>query len=92
MKKSVSIFLIVLTMGIINGCVKEVKDALDDTTLSLQCVKKVQEFDERNEANPDRSCDEVIADINEIERTCSDILSESTKQSFADLREHCIDN
>ncbi|MFS4467647.1 hypothetical protein [Maribacter sp. 2210JD10-5] len=66
-----------------------VKDAIDDTALSVRCANLVVALDERTDNNPDRSCDEVIADIDEIERVCGDIISESNREQFNELREAC---
>jgi len=77
---------------VLASCAKEVKDALDETTLSLQCANLVREFDERNDADSNRNCTEIVGDINEIESTCSDFLSDSTKESFAQLRAACENN
>ena len=90
--KNNKLLILALTASILSGCVKQVKDAFDETTEALTCANRVQEFEDTNEANPDRSCTAIIADIDDLERTCGDYLSESTKQSFADLRTACSAN
>ncbi|RRQ47609.1 hypothetical protein DZC72_16630 [Maribacter algicola] len=81
-----------LSILLLSSCVKQVKDAFDETTEALTCANRVQEFEDTNEANPDRSCTAIIADLDDLERTCRDYLSESTRQSFADLRTACSSN
>jgi len=78
-----------LTFFIFSGCVKDVKDAFDEVSDSIKCLERVQEFDNKNEANPDRPCSDVIADIDEIEKTCSEFISDSSKENFQTLRDAC---
>lgn len=68
------------------------KDAFDETTEALTCANLVQEFEDANEENPDRSCSAILADIDDLEATCSEYLSDSTKQSIAELRAACAGN
>ncbi|UWX54014.1 hypothetical protein NYZ99_13160 [Maribacter litopenaei] len=90
--KKAYLCLATVSLLICNSCVKQVKDAFDETTQALTCANLVQEFEDTNEANPDRSCSAILADINDIEDSCSVYLSESTKQSFAELRSACTGN
>lgn len=69
-----------------------VKEVVDETTLSLRCVNLIQELDEKNDNNPDRSCDDVVADINEIERICGDFITDANRAQFDELRALCEAN
>lgn len=69
-----------------------VKDAIDDSFDALECANLVLEFEERNDNNPDRSCEDIVADINQIERTCSEYLSDSNIEQFNQLRAACEAN
>ena len=81
-----------LTLFIFSSCAKDVKDAIDDATDSIECAKRVQEFDDKNDANPDRPCTDIVADINDIENVCAEFLSKSVKDEFAELRAQCEGN
>ncbi len=72
-----------------NCGVKDVVDEFDDAAASLECIRLVKEFEEANDANPDRSCTDIVADIDQIERTCNEFLSASVKAQFALLRDAC---
>ncbi|MDC6390021.1 hypothetical protein PP182_15095 [Maribacter sp. PR1] len=87
-----NVIYVLFLMLVCSSCVKQVKDAFDETTEALTCANLVQEFEDTNEANPDRSCTAILADIDDLENSCSEYLSESTKESIAELRAACTGN
>lgn len=88
-KKKSSIIAALICLLFLNSCVKDVKDAVDEAAQALACTNSVKEFDDKNDANPNRSCTEIVADINDIEKTCAEYLADSVKDEFAELRSQC---
>ena len=88
-KNQFSLVAFLLVLFVFIGCGKDAKDTIDEASQALECTEQVQKFDNKNEANPTRPCTEIVADIDDIEKTCSDFLSDAVKDEFAELRSQC---
>ena len=69
---------------VVTSCVKEVKETVD----SLECATLLSKIND----DDDDSCADAIADIEKIERHCSEFLSDESKELIATLRANCTDN
>jgi len=89
MKRNMLTAIAVSILFMNSSCVEDVKDALDETADSLRCADLVREFENRNDANPDRNCTDIVSELDEIENSCSEFLSDSVKEQFQVLRDAC---
>ncbi len=86
--KSFSVVLIFSLISI-SGCVKNVKDALDDSIDAIECANLLQKI---NEDEGNKQCSELIADINSILNTCDEFLTQEQKDDLNFTKENCTDN
>jgi len=85
-KNMIALRTLLIVLVLFTGCSK---DANNEASQTAQCLDQVKEFDTKNDANPARPCSEIVADIDAIEKTCSDFLSEAVKDEFRELRSQC---
>ncbi|MBM1107920.1 hypothetical protein JQC67_17325 [Aurantibacter crassamenti] len=84
MNKVKTLASITLLFLIVSSCVKEVKETID----SIECATLLGKLSQ----DDSDSCAEALADIEKIERHCSEFLSDESKELIATLRANCTDN
>lgn len=83
-----SVVLVLFSISLM-GCIKDVKDAIDDSVDAIECANLLSQI---NNDEGNKPCSELVADINNILNTCDEFLSQEEKDDLNFAKENCQDN
>lgn len=81
--RTIKTIVVISALFILNSCAKDVKDTID----SLECANLISRLDNDND-----TCADTIADINKIEKSCGEFLTEESREQIAFIKANCTDN
>ena len=67
-----------------------VKDEIDDSIKRVDCLALLADFTDLE--SQDRTCAQIIADVDKITRECNQFLDEDTRSFLANAKANCSDN
>jgi len=87
MKNRILILSLVFSIFLLSSCVKK---AIENTIDAVECTNMISALILTE--STERSCTDIIADIEKIERDCGDYIDEDLRASFVTARENCTGN
>lgn len=87
MKKRILSIVVICSLFFLSSCIKK---AIENTVDSVECAAKLTTLNLTE--SEDRTCAQIIADIEEVERDCAEFIDDDLRESFATARENCANN
>jgi len=88
-KKLLGFFICSVVIILLNSCLKDAKDALEDIEQRTRCAELLADFTTNG---GDQTCEGQIADIDIILRDCDQFLTQDQKDELNLAKENCSDD